>query len=113
MKKSTINHLEELYKDEIDSHYLKKAINNINISSLKIKDLEDKRKLSDKNTKYNQYNKVKNSLLFNNNIKKNSININLFKSKEKIDNLFDNSNSEESQKKKKLYMIQKLKREIK
>ena len=112
MKKSTINHLEELYKDEIDSHYLKKAINNINISTLKIKDLEDKRKLSDKYTKYNQDNilKVKNSLLFNNNIKKNSININLFKSKEKIDNLFDNSNSEESQKKKEIIYDSKIKK---
>ena len=110
MKNSTINHLEELYKDEIDSHYLKKAINNVDISSLKFKDLKDKRKLSDKNNKDNQDNilKLKNSLILNNNVKKNSININLFKSKEK--NIFDYSNSEESKKKEEMIYDSKIKK---
>ena len=102
MEKIAINHLEELYKDEIDSH-LKNAINNVDIESINSKDMKDKKQLLDKNHKYNQETnpKIKNSLFFRQ--KKDNININLYKPKEKNDNSFDNSNSEESQKKEIVY----------
>ena len=38
MEKKAIDHLEEIYKDEINSHDIKKAINNVDIMSFKIKD---------------------------------------------------------------------------
>ena len=50
MEKKAIDHLEKLYKDELDSHDLKKAINNIDIMSLKLKDFQNTKKSFSKNT---------------------------------------------------------------
>ena len=96
MEKMAIEHLEELYKDELDSHDLKKAINNIDIMSFKLNGLQNNKKLSSKNSKFSK--EKRNTLIFKNKLKKDSFNINVFKPKEEIDNLFANSNSDATKK---------------
>ena len=96
MEKKAIERLEELYKDEINSHDLKKAINNVDIKSLKVNKIPEKMRLSIKNINNNSQNApiIRNTLIFKNKLK----NINLFQAKEKMDNLFTYSNSEDSKK---------------
>ena len=99
MEKKAIDHLEEIYKNEINSHDIKKAINNVDIISFKIKNFNINKKLSSKNSKFIQDTiPFKNTLIFRNNINKDSTNINSFKPKESIENLFVYSNSEHSKK---------------
>ncbi len=101
MEKKAIEHLEQLYKDELDSHELKKAINNIDIMSLKSKDFQINKKLSSKNSKnFNENNpRIKSTLIFKKKLEKDSININLYKPKEEDDkNLIEYSHSDGSKK---------------
>ena len=99
MEKKAIDHLEEIYKDEINSHDIKKAINNVDIMSFKIKDFNTNKKLSSKNSKIIQETiPFRNTLIFKNKNNKDSININSYKPKESIENLFVYSNSENSKK---------------
>ena len=102
MEKKVIDHLEHLYKDELNSHEFKKANNNIDIMSFKLNDLPKQKKLSSKNSKNLNDNipKVRNSLIFKNKPEKDSININLYKPKEEVDNnnLFEYSNSDTTKK---------------
>ena len=97
MEKLAIDHLEELYKDEIDSHELKKPINNIDhLIPYKINIIQDKKKISNKNTKYISENipVSRNSLIFKNKNRKETANIKTFKSKD--ENIFIDDNSNDS-----------------
>lgn len=98
MEKKAIKHLEEIYKDEINSHDFKKAINNVDINSFNVNrnNIQEKMKLSTKNINNTSQNIpiIRNTLIFKNKLK----NINLFHTKEKVDQLFTYSNSEDSQK---------------
>ena len=98
MEKFAIDHLEGLYKDEINSHELKKVINNIDLISYKINGIQDKKKLSSKNPKYiNESIPIsRNSLTFKNKLRKDSSNLKTFKPKE--ENIFVYSNSDDSKK---------------
>ena len=101
MEKKAIDHLEHLYKDELNSHEFKKVINNIDIMSFKLNDLQKPKKLSSKNSRNLNDNipKVRNSLIFKNKPEKDSININLYKPKEEVDNnLFEYSHSDTTKK---------------
>ena len=101
MEKKAIDHLEHLYKDELNSHEFKKVINNIDIMSFKLNDLQKPKKLSSKNSRNLNDNipKVRNSLIFKHKPEKDSININLYKPKEEVDNnLFEYSHSDTTKK---------------
>ena len=103
MEKFAIDQLEELYKDELDSHDIKRNTNNVGITtSFKFNDFRYKNKLSSKNSKYITDNKVRNTITYKNKDKKDNININTFTTKEKGDNIFNNSleskNEEEEEK---------------
>ena len=92
MEKLAIDQLEELYKDELDSHDIKRNNNNLGITtSFKFNDFRYKNKLSSKNSKYVPDNKVRNTIAYKNKDKKDNININTFTTKEKGDNIFNNS----------------------
>ena len=92
MEKLAIDHLEELYKDELDSHDIKRNNNNGGITnSFKFNDFRYKNKLSSKNSKGIQDNKVRNTITYKNKDKKDNININTFTTKEKGDDIFNNS----------------------
>ena len=92
MEKFAIDQLEELYKDELDSHDIKKNTNNAGITaSFKFNDLRYKNKLSSRNSKYISDNKVRNTITYKNKDKKDNININTFTTKEKAENIFNNS----------------------
>jgi hypothetical protein len=92
MEKLAIDQLEELYKDELDSHDIKRNNNNAGITnSFKFNDFLYKNKLSSKNSKYISDNKVRNTITYKNKNKKDNININTFTTKEKGENIFNNS----------------------
>ena len=92
MEKFAIDQLEELYKDELDSHDIKRNTNNEGITnSFKFNDFCYKNKLSSKNSKYISDNKVRNTITYKNKNKKDNININTFTTKEKGENIFNNS----------------------
>ena len=113
MEKKAIDHLEKLYKDELDSHDLKKAINNIDIMSLKLKDFQNTKKSFSKNTKNFNENipRIKSTLIFKKKPEKDSININLYKPKEETDkNLFEYSHSDESKKEEEIITGNKFKK---
>ena len=87
MEKKAIEHLEVIYKEELDSHNIKKAINNVNIMPKNISNLK---RPSSKNIKTFQ-----DSLAYRNN--KDRINFNILKPKESNKNIYA-CNSEKSQK---------------
>ena len=92
MEKLAIDQLEELYKDELDSHDIKRNNNNGGITnSFKFNDFRYKNKLSSKNSKCIQDNKVRNTITYKNKDKKDNININTFTTKEKGEDIFNNS----------------------
>jgi hypothetical protein len=92
MEKFAIDQLEELYKDELDSHDIKRNTNNEGITnSFKFNDFCYKNKLSSKNSKYISDNKVRNTITYKNKDKKDNININTFTTKEKGEDIFNNS----------------------
>ena len=99
MEKLAIDHLEDLYKDEINSHELKKVKNNIDLMSYKINDIQVKKKLSCKNPKYINENIPisRNSSIFKNKLRKESDNLKTFKPNIFIYNNSDNSKKEEEQ----------------
>ena len=103
MEKKTVNNLKEihniigeLYKDELDSHNIKKVKNNIDIMANNCYNIK---KLSNKNIKYyKDYPFFRNTLVDKTKSNKDSINVKSFKPKESKRNLFIYSNDEESQK---------------
>ena len=113
MEENSNNHLEELSIDENDSVYLKNNKNQI--ESLKLKYFGSKKKLSDKNNKFNQENmhKARRTLILKNKHNKNDLNLYSYKPKKKINKLFNYSISEESKKKEEISYESKSKKKNK
>ena len=101
MEKKAIDHLEGIYREELDSHDIRKAFNNIDNIPINSNNYFFKKKQSSRNVKSSQDSAVplRNTLIFKNkNSNKDSINIFSFKPKESHENLFVHSNSEKTKK---------------
>lgn len=101
MENKAINQLEELYRDEIDSHDIKKKLN-VGITSFKFNDLQFNKKLSSKNMRHSQEKNYfgRNTITYKNKDKKIKINTDLYMPNEQKKNTFyekieDSKNEEE------------------
>ena len=107
MENIAINQIEELYKDEINSHNIKKSKKNIGIKSFKSIELKYKKNMSNKFSYKTRLNKlISQSIGDNKNTEKNdSVNFNLYMQKDQNDSSFFCNNEykrekEEEEKKK-------------
>jgi hypothetical protein len=100
MAKKVIDHLEKIYKEELDSHDIIKNINNDNNMPIKLDNYFFKKKKSSKNIKHLQANAgFRNSLVFKKKNNRNSIGIYPFKPKQSNENIFIYSNGEKEEEK--------------